>query len=524
MKKSIGARWFANSFSVILLLLVVLNAAGYFILKNYYYYLVRQYLRSEADIICGVLLYDSASLSVGDSGGAKSESREVYRVVEEFDKKDRMELMVIDKGGHVDITSSGFAKELNRPGDTLPEVIMPDFDKAKQSGDSGEYVGIDARGDKYMAVSVMLHSDAAQVGSYAAEAQSAAKLGGFSAIRMVTSLDKIDAEIGGIILGMAAGSTLILMLLLFLGLYFINSIVRPIRDIESVAKRLAVGDFTVRLPAASAKNDDEIGQLVRIFNHLADELQNSDKIKNDFISGVSHELRTPLTAIKGWSETLFEHAQGLSGTIPAQSPDEDFDIFNKGMRIIINETGRLSDMVEELLDFSRIQSGRLILQKSRMDVLAELAETVLIYSERCSREGITLSYSEPQEIAVINGDKNRIKQVFINIIDNAVKYCKAVVTGRTGSGESVTVEANISDDTPTSGIVEIVVTDDGCGISEEDLPKVKQKFYKANNTVRGSGIGLAVADEIVTLHGGTLDISSRRGVGTSVKITLPIIR
>ena len=167
-------------------------------------------------------------------------------------------------------------------------------------------------------------------------------------------------------------------------------------------------------------------------------------------------------------------------------------------------------MVEELLDFSRMQNGKFSLQKETMDVLAELGDAVLIYGESAKKAGITLKYDEPDMLPFIVGDKNRIRQVFINIIDNAIKY--------SDKGGLVSVQAGMADN---SHIV-VDVSDTGCGISREDLAKVKTKFYKANYTRRGSGIGLAVADEIVTMHGGRLDILSEEGQGTTVRITLPI--
>ena len=167
-------------------------------------------------------------------------------------------------------------------------------------------------------------------------------------------------------------------------------------------------------------------------------------------------------------------------------------------------------MVEELLDFSRIQDGRLVLQMDTIDILAELGETVLIYQERARIMGITLNYYEPEMLSFVNGDKNRLKQVFINIVDNAIKY--------SDKGDTVSVEAYEQDDS-----VVISVSDTGLGISAEDLPKIKTKFFKANHTRRGSGIGLAVADEIISMHGGTLNLYSELGVGTTVMITLPAL-
>ena len=228
---------------------------------------------------------------------------------------------------------------------------------------------------------------------------------------------------------------------------------------------------------------------------MADELENTENIKNEFISSVSHELRTPLTAIKGWSETISEI--------------DDKETRTKGLRIITKETERLSSMVEELLDFSRMQNGHFTLQNSNMDILAELGDAVLMYSDKARREQIEIIYDEPEMLPIVYGDKNRIRQVFINVIDNALKY--------SNSGDTVTIKADVKD-----GRVRVSVKDTGCGIKETDLAKVKTKFYKANHTRRGSGIGLAVADEIIAMHGGKLEIySAGEGKGTKVTITLP---
>jgi signal transduction histidine kinase len=144
-----------------------------------------------------------------------------------------------------------------------------------------------------------------------------------------------------------------------------------------------------------------------------------------------------------------------------------------------------------------------------MDILAELGDAVLIYSEKAKKETKRIIYEEPEMLPFVYGDKNRIRQVFINVIDNAVKYSSA--------GDTITIKAFERD-----GNVVVSVTDTGVGIKKSDLAKVKTKFYKANHTRRGSGIGLAVADEIISLHGGTLDITSQgEGLGTTVTISLP---
>ncbi|MBQ3004429.1 MAG: ATP-binding protein, partial [Clostridia bacterium] len=132
------------------------------------------------------------------------------------------------------------------------------------------------------------------------------------------------------------------------------------------------------------------------------------------------------------------------------------------------------------------------------------------YRDRAVRAGIELIYNAPHFAAPMTADPDRIKQVFLNIIDNAVKY--------TNQNGTVIILAEFKDD----NMLEIIISDNGCGIPEEDLPRIKEKFFKSNNTVRGSGIGLAVADEIVRLHNGELKINSKLGEGTTVTIALPV--
>lgn len=462
-RKSIASRWFMNSFGVVAILLVIIDVIVFFSVKNYYYNTVKQYLQTEANILSGVLIRFY-------NGTPSNYVAEIRNAVEQFDKKDQMELMAIING-RVGLTSSGFSPK--------ESYDMPDYIEALNSPDGmGYYVGVFPNNEKYMAVTTIIQDNSSI----------------YNAIRVVVSLDKVDSQIYSVGIFLGVVSIFVLLLLLMLGAYFIKSIVSPLRHISVTARRLAVGDFSVRV---EADREDEIGELCRVFNYMADALENSETIKNDFISSVSHELRTPLTAIKGWSETILEL--------------RDEDALEKGMRVILTETERLNSMVEELLDFSRIQSGKFTLQRTNIDVLAELTDALLVYEERAKREGISIIYNEPAEIAIIYGDKNRIRQVFINIIDNAIKY--------SNKGGTVTIEALVNENS-----VDINIQDSGCGISAADLPKIKNRFYKANNTVRGSGIGLAVADEIISLHGGTLDIMSELGVGTTVMISLPILQ
>ncbi len=463
--KSIAQRWFINSFAVIFVILLAIVTGSGFVIHNFYYSSVRQSLKYRANSVSSLVLQYSENAS---NSSFYTSMREY---VESFPDKDFVELMAIDPYGKVSITSSGFSYQ--------KKDQMPDYNEALSSADgTGYYVGRLSNGQKIMAVTQMVSVVNSEI----------------SAMRFVVSLENVDAVIFQLIVGISVVAVAVLALVLISGLLFVKSIVRPVRDIGAAARQIAGGDFNSRIKKVS---NDEIGELCETINFMADELENSEKMKNEFISSVSHELRTPLTAIKGWAETLID------------TENYDLATMKKGMRVISAETERLSGMVEELLDFSRIQNGRFSLVFQKMDLLAELGEAVLMYAEKAKRENIEIIYEEPEMLPVIYGDKNRLRQVFINVIDNAIKY--------SDPGGRVKIDAFARDESIT-----ITVADSGCGISPEDLPMIKTKFFKANHTRRGSGIGLAVANEIISMHHGSIDIESTLNVGTTVIITIPI--
>jgi signal transduction histidine kinase len=189
----------------------------------------------------------------------------------------------------------------------------------------------------------------------------------------------------------------------------------------------------------------------------------------------------------------------------------DEELVNRGLDVVLSESDRLSNLVEELLDFSRIQSGRFSLNIRNFEISALLRGAADMYVELAAKRNIEVSCNIPKSEVYVNGDADRIKQVFINIIDNAVKY--------TEEKGQVLIQQ-----TEEEGCVRITVKDTGVGIPAQDIDKVKEKFYKANNSVRGSGIGLAVADEIIKQHQGLLFLESIEGVGTTVTIVLPTVK
>lgn len=461
--KKITKRWLFNNLGVILVILIALEIGFAFGIRAFYYNNVQAAIMTQANIVVSQL-----NAYAEDSSAVFSE--QVRSLVENFQERNRMELMTVDIDKKVTFTSSGF-----EPGSNIQ---MPDFDDAMKAADGvGRFTGV-INGEKIMAITRASPVVDQQI----------------AAVRFAVSLDLVDQQIILFILILTLVCVAIIFFVIFSGSYFINSIVNPVGEVGVTARKIAHGDFNARL---AKRNDDEIGELCDTINYMAEELSQSERMKNDFISSVSHELRTPLTAIKGWAETIAD----MGGEV-------DPEMLSKGMRVITGETERLAGMVEELLDFSRIQSGRMKLVKDKMDVIAELSEAVLMFEERAKHEEKRLIYEEPDLVAPIEGDRNRLRQVFVNIIDNALKY--------SDRGDTVTIKADMRD-----GSIRITVADTGCGIREQDLPKVKEKFFKANSTRRGSGIGLAVADEIVAMHGGSLELTSKENVGTRVTILLP---
>ena len=314
------------------------------------------------------------------------------------------------------------------------------------------------------------------------------------AYRWVTSMKSMGKMMTSLILIMSLAAILVIGFCTMSGVFFIKSIVRPIRDVSNTARKIAMGDFGSRLELA---RNDEIGELCDTINYMASELDNAQNLKNDFISSVSHELRTPLTAIRGWGETA------------KMSLDTDPELVARGLDVVLSEADRLSGLVEELLDFSRIERGTMTVMSQPLNISSLLSESVDMYTELSRQQGIDLVFTKPAQQLEVLGDTNRLKQVFINIIDNAVKY--------TESGGQVLVDQICEE-----ACVRITVKDTGVGIPAQDIDRVKEKFYKANKTVRGSGIGLAVADEIIKQHQGLLFVESTEGVGTTVTIVLPL--
>ena len=472
MRSGITRRWLRGSLMLTVLLLILVEGMFLYSCARNYYNSVQQTMYRRFSSVNGQL-----KMYTGDTAQKAAANRSVAlrRMVEQFSDKDKYEFMLLDSYGGVIASSSG----------TDAEGILSsvDFERAQESADGmGMAIYRTASNEMVMAVCCLV--------PYAAE--------DVAAMRLVTSLTLIQNQLKSVVLISIVVMVVILGFTVASGLYFVRSIVVPLGQVERTAASIARGELDVRLPV-TGDSRDEVDRLRGTINQMAEGLEETEKMKNEFISSVSHELRTPLTSIRGWVETL------------RTLDDPEDENYRKGLEIINNETARLYNMVEELLDFSRLQNGRLKMDCRLLDLVAELTDAVLFCEARIQREGLLLSYNEPEEMIPVYADPDRLRQVFINILDNAIKY--------SAPGGRITVKIWQGE---YKAFIEII--DQGRGIPPEDLENVKTKFYKGSNSVRGSGIGLALVDSIMTALDGTLDLKSTLGRGTVVTLGLPLYK
>ena len=224
---------------------------------------------------------------------------------------------------------------------------------------------------------------------------------------------------------------------------------------------------------------------------MTQEIQKSEKLKDEFISSISHELRTPLTSINGWSETL-------------QLDNISKEELSMGLNIIQDEAQRLIKLVEELLDFSRLSSDRIKLNVEEVNIETLVVSVVNQLRSMAVEKNIRLTFEfVNQNMKTIYADKNRLRQVLINLLQNSIKF--------TPNDGNIFVGVNQFDHT-----TEVVVRDNGIGISEQNLSKVSSKFFQEDFHKSGSGLGLAISDEIIKLHGGKMVIRSKKDEGTEI--------
>lgn len=462
--QGIRRRWMLNSIGAVSFVLLVALIAFSLFVGGYYYNSIRSALQTQATAVSDFFS------SYATSERTYLEMANYY--INDFDERESLELQFISTNGKIVLSSYGLTSG-GRPGTS-------DISEALKSKTVSNWSGRDpSTRERIIAVSAPI--------LYGSEVK--------GIIRLVSSLSIVDRQFLLLILLALMVGIAALGMVYFTNLYFIRSILEPMAGITETAKSIAAGSYGVQI---ERQYDDEIGELATTINNMSRQIGQNEKVQREFISSVSHELRTPLTAINGWSETL------LAGEI------HDPDSIHMGLSIIVSEGHRLSTMVEELLEFSRIEDGRFTLNVEPVDITAEFEDAVYTYRQLFRKKNIRMQYTpSEEELPLIPGDPERLRQVFSNLLDNAAKH----------GGENQAIEASVNRD---GDRVVIRIRDHGPGVAQKDLPHVKEKFYKGSSTARGSGIGLAVCDEIIGRLGGTLDIANAEGGGCVATIRLPV--
>ncbi len=462
--KGLRRRWLVNTVAVFCMLGLVCALAVTAAFSAYYYSAMESDMRNRAQSTTEFFAdYQNQSY--------KAFYQSCITYAQTFEDRNFIELQFINTEGTMVASSYG-----NWVGAT---PATSDISGALSTRGICSFVGRNPQtGERIMAVSSpMIYSNGEVIG----------------VLRYVTSTARMDAQIiaiGAISLG---ALLVVVLLVLFSSNYYIRSILLPLGEIIDKSQKIAAGSYGIQI---QTEFDDEIGDLAHIINEMSIKISENEKMQRDFISSLSHELRTPLTAITGWSETLLN----------SDKLDNDT---RRGVRIIHREADRLTDMVVDLLDFTRIQDDRMTLNMETVDIRAEFEDTVFMYGSRLAEEGISLKYVDnDDEIPEISCDPQRLRQVFLNILNNAVKH----------GGEGKRIDACIVSD---KDYVVVQIRDYGPGIPEDELSLVKKKFYKGSSKARGTGIGLAVSDEIVQMHGGELILENATSGGTLVTIRLP---
>ncbi|WP_064093282.1 sensor histidine kinase [Rossellomorea aquimaris] len=277
----------------------------------------------------------------------------------------------------------------------------------------------------------------------------------------------------------------------------LRSLFKPVAEMQMFSNKVARGDFSERL---NVKTDDEMEELAITFNSMVDSLQHQEIRKRQFLSNVAHELRTPLTYIGGYARALTDKIQ--------TNPSE----IEESLHLIQNEAVRMQKLITELLELNKLEDSSFSLEKEPVVLSQLIMDSITLMNPLAQSKSIQLHHKLDEEL-IIDGDPNRILQVFYNVLDNAIKYSS------TNSRIHIqTYESN------RQAVVEI--QDKGIGIPAKSLSQIGERFYRSDlsrtRDTGGYGLGLSIAKEIMNKHNGTLKLDSTEGKGTTVYLSFPL--
>ena len=462
MKNKIGKRLVRSFLIIILITISIIDIFLLFAFSSYYYNNISKELIQRMEVSLEIYRRDYSDKSIEDL---------IYEDSDIFLSNTNAEVQILDKNKN--LLSDSIGRLASNPIETIDVM-------AAEKGEIKTWRGEDSQtGEAIMSVAGPIKNNEGEIIGY---------------LRFISSIEGVKSAILKTIISLFVFTLFVALVTTMVSLLISKSIVKPILELTEVAKTMLKGNYEEK---AKIFEDDEIGELAKTLNAMSDEIINKDRIKNDFISSISHELRTPLTSIKGWAVVLKD------------AKEDEKELMEDGLNIIENEADRLAKMVEELLDFSRYISGRITLDKDVFDITQTCLDISKQMRPRAKSNNIELITELPEESILINADENRIKQLLINLLDNAIKF-----TSDKGWVKFQMIRE--------ADLVQIMVSDNGMGMTKEELAHVKEKFYKGKHSKSHSGIGLSISDEITKLHQGKLEIFSEENIGTTVKVSLPL--
>jgi len=270
---------------------------------------------------------------------------------------------------------------------------------------------------------------------------------------------------------------------------------QPVVEAAKTARSLASGDLSARLPKLPKGSSEETVDLVLAINSMAESMERARGVERQFLLSVSHDLRTPMTSIQGYAEAIIDGAT---------------DNPRHAGEVILTESRRLDRLVSDLLELARLDAQHFTLMISEIDLTNEMKKSADGLRLLASKMGVDLVVTSPPNPLFINGDSDRVGQVIGNLLENAIRYADT----------KIVLSVRSADDN-----IELSVTDDGPGISEEDLPHVFERLYVSRHQPlereSGSGLGLAIVKELVTAMNGDVRIFSTVGSGTTIKVEFP---
>lgn len=460
-QRSIRTKLVGTYFAIILITVILIEVLLYILLSNYYMSNIETIINSEVEMCSSLyqkLYYQQDFYKDSDTLGQR------------FAGYTKAQVYLLDLEGRVlyDHFHQYERGEKLEDSDVLTSMV------------NGKGASInDVDGERIYAHSEVIELNGQKVGI----------------LRLVTSLDALDEVIKGIMSVFIIAGIIIICVVLAISYILSKTIITPIRAIEAHAEAITTGDYSVRIDHHSS---DEIGRLSKRLNHMAGELEIRQNLNDKFIASVSHELRTPLTSIKGWAATL-KSEHDLRG-------EEYEDVLLEGLDIINTESDRLSILVNQLLDFSSLN---IIENYENVELIPLIDECVTFLKPNLVKNNLIVNTDFEANI-VIEGDRDRLKQAVLNVVDNAIKHSE---------GNIISISLSSIDN-----VVKLSIQDDGKGMSEDELNHIFDWFYSGNNPHRSGGVGLPIVKEIVEKHKGRIIVESKLGSGTMINVHLPVKR